>query len=125
MSFFNPLPRENSKTFRDAVQTKKIKSNGKEHMLKADRKLFGRLAVIAQNRALNIREVLKYPLGPLPWSLACTGGASAKTNKAQLAEVLERSTESVVDDPECTAWIFDGMAVLQALKDILKTCGTK
>ena len=26
-----------------------------------------------------------------------------------------------MDDPECTAWIFDGMAVLQALKDIIKT----
>ena len=44
-----------------------------------------------------------------------------KTNKAKLAEVLERSTESAVDDLECTAWIFDGMAVLQALKDVPKT----
>ena len=26
-----------------------------------------------------------------------------------------------MDDPECTSWIFDGMAVLQALKDIPKT----
>ena len=26
-----------------------------------------------------------------------------------------------MDDPECTAWIFDGMAVLLALKDIPKT----
>ena len=26
-----------------------------------------------------------------------------------------------MDDPECTAWIFDGMAVLQVLKDIPKT----
>ena len=67
-----------------------------------------------------MREVLKYPLGPLPWSLACTDGALTKTNKAKLAEVLERSTESAVDDPECTAQIFDGMAVLQALKISLK-----
>ena len=45
----------------------------------------------------------------------------AKTNKTELAEVLERSTEPAVDDSECTAWIFDGMAVLQALKGIPKT----
>ena len=45
----------------------------------------------------------------------------AKTNKAKFAEVLERSTESAVDDPECIAWIFDGMAVLKALKGIRKT----
>ena len=77
--------------------------NGKEHILKADRKLFGRLDVIAQSRALNRREVSKYPLVPLPWSLACTGGALAKTNKAKLAEVLESSVESAVDDPGCTA----------------------
>ena len=120
MSFFDPLPRQKLTTFKDAVKTKKVKVNGKEHILKADRKLFGRLAVIAQSRALNMRQVLKYPLGPLPWSLACTDGALAKTNKAKFAEVLERSTESAVDDPECTAWIFDGMAVLQALKDIPK-----
>ena len=25
-----------------------------------------------------------------------------------------------MDDPECTAWIFDGMAVLQVLKDVPK-----
>ena len=98
-------------------KTKKIKVNGKEHTLKADRKLFGRLAVIA----LNMREVLTYPLGPLPWSLACTDGALAKTNKAKLAEVLERSTAPAVNDPECTAGIFDGMAVLKALKDISKS----
>ena len=64
VSFFDPLPRQNLKTVKDAVNTKKIKVNGKEHILKADRKLFGRLAVIAQSRALNMREVLKYPLGP-------------------------------------------------------------
>ena len=84
MSFFiDPLPRQNLKTFKDAVKTKKIKVNGKEHILKADRKLFGRLTVIAQSRALNMREVLKYPLGPLLWSLACSDGALAKTNKEE------------------------------------------
>ena len=66
VSFFDPLARQNLKTFKDAVKTKKIKVNRKEHILKADMKLFGRLAVIAQSRALNMRKVLKYPLGPLP-----------------------------------------------------------
>ena len=108
-----PLPRQNLKTFKDAVKTKKIKVNGKEHILKTDRKIFGRLYVKAQSRALNMREILKYPLGPLPWSLACTDGTLAKTNKAKLAEVPEKSAESAVDDPECTTWTFDGMAVLQ------------
>ena len=85
-----PLPRQNLKTFKDAMKTKKIKVNGKEHILKTDRKIFGRLYVKAQSRALNMREILKYPLGPLPWSLACTDGTLAKTNKAKLAEVLEK-----------------------------------
>ena len=87
MSFFDPLPQQNLKTFKDAVKTKKIKVNGKEHIFKADRKLFERLAVITQSRALNMREVLKYPLGSLPWSLAPTDGALANTNKAKFAEV--------------------------------------
>ena len=41
VSFFHPLPRQNVKTFKDAMKTKKIKMNGKEHILEADRKLLG------------------------------------------------------------------------------------
>ena len=47
VSFFDPLPQQNLKTFKDTVKTNIIEVNGKERRRKADRKLFGRLAVIA------------------------------------------------------------------------------
>ena len=34
MSFFDPLPRQNLKTFKEAMETKKIKVNGKNTYLK-------------------------------------------------------------------------------------------
>ena len=34
--------------------------------MKADRRLFGNMVLIAQSRKLEIRDVLSHPLGPLP-----------------------------------------------------------
>ena len=72
LNFSNPLPKNNLKT--------KGKSNdvkGKKEILVADRKLFGRLAIIPQS--LNMQEVLQYTFGPVPWSLASLDGSLAKT----------------------------------------------
>ena len=64
------------------------KAKGNHIILKADRNLFGRMIIIAQSRALSIREVLVHPLGPIPWSLANGDGFLRKTNKAALARQL-------------------------------------
>ena len=64
-------------------------------MVRADRKLFARPIVIAQARKLDMREVLKFSLGPVPWSFAMPDGTLAKTSKAKLLALLESGTDPV------------------------------
>ena len=72
---------------------------------------------------MNMQDVLRYPLGPLPWSLATPDGKLAKTTKAALLPLLESTVEPLNDVPEATMLIVDGMAMLQSLKTIPKTFG--
>ena len=119
---FKPIKRQSLLTF----STKKIK--GKQLMadknyntLKADGNLFGRLLVIAQTRQLDMREVLQFELGPLPWSLSNVDGTPVKTNKSVLAGLLEKGVEQMQAIPEESMWIFDGMAVIQSITRIPST----
>ena len=66
---------------------------GKEQILCADRNLFAMLTGIAQTRYMDMREVLKHALDPLPWSLATPEGLDVKTPKSKLVEVLEKDVD--------------------------------
>ena len=121
VDLFAPLPKASLPTFANLVKSKKTKSAGADVVIKADRGLFAKMIVIAQRRQMNMQEVLKYPLGPLPWSLATPDGIPAKTNKATLLHILEGKAEPVEDVPTDAVWIIDGMALLQSLKSAPRT----
>ena len=90
----------------------------------ANRKLFGRLAVIAQSRLLNMQEVLQYTLGAVPWSLASLDGSLAKTAcKIKLTDSLEKEMPPV-DVKECSVWFFNWMALLQSVAVVPETFGS-
>jgi len=57
-------------------------------ILKADRSLFGRIINLGQNRKIEVRELLHYSLGPLPWALATPEGFPRETNNTALATYL-------------------------------------
>ncbi len=84
-------------------------------MLKADRRLFGNMILIAQNRKLEMGEVLCYPLGPLPWSLANADGTMKKTNKAVLAKQLESRVSPTNDYPAQCATLVDAMGLIHKI----------
>ena len=78
-----------------------------------------RLLVIGQSRKVDLRELLTFELGPLPWSLASLDGMLAKTNKATLSKLLENEVECVESLPNpTTAYIIGAMALLQSLVKI-------
>ena len=81
--------------------------------VRADRTLFARLAVVAQSRSLDMRSVLHYELGPVPWSLATPDGGLVKTDKSCLLHLLESGTQPVEDVPPMAALI---LAVLQTTR---------
>ena len=81
-------------------------------IVRADRDLFARLLIVAQNRALDIKDVLRYELGPMPWLLASVDGSLVKTNKAKLMECMENNTLHVEQILPNVAVMIDAMAIL-------------
>ena len=94
VDFFATMKKEKLKTFSD-VYTKKVTCKRKESVLKADRNLFGHIIVVAQTRKLEKKNVLSYPLGPIPWALANVDGSLRKTDKAKFMNDIAQNVPVV------------------------------
>ncbi|KAL8624539.1 hypothetical protein ACOMHN_005841 [Nucella lapillus] len=105
------------KTFGSAAKKRKTKySDGRSVILKADRWLFGRMIVMGQSRNLNLKDLMCFPLGPHPWSLATPDGSLRKTNKAALATNIKKDAQLQDSLAAHFATIIDGMALVQRAK---------
>ena len=74
--------------------------------------------------SFNLWNVLKYSLGPIPYSLANVNGTLMRTSKSKLLEFLENySLSCEVDVNSVLTWLYDRMAVIQGLtrQSILET----
>lgn len=90
-----------------------VMGSNKEIILKADRRLYGTMVLIAKNRTLDMNAVFSHPLGPLPWSLSNADGTMKKTNKTALTQHLE-SMDSADDVPKPRATLIDAMALIRS-----------
>ena len=113
--FHDTMKLNKLKTFSSLSQKKKVSTDGRTMVLKADRSLFGRIIIIGQSRKIDVRELLQYSLGPLPWFLATTEGFPRKTNKAALATPLQKDVPLADGLPQNSAAIIDGMSLVQKL----------
>jgi len=113
--FHDKIKLKKLKTFTSLCNKKKVKTDGRTMILKADRSLFGRIIILGQNRKIEIRELLQYSLGPMPWSLATPEGLPRKTNKATLANHLQKDVQLADSLPRNSASIIDGMSLVQKL----------
>ena len=105
-SFYASLSKLKLKTLKSVVEKKKVKTESRIIKLRADKALFARLTVLAQKRSLDMAEVMKYPLGPIPWSIAAVDGSLVKTNKSKLLELLESGTDPLEEIP-AAAWAVE------------------
>ena len=80
--FHETLPKSKLRTFTWLVKVLKVNVKDKEVIVKADCNFFARMLVIAQSRAMDLQHVLKFSIGPVPWSLATPDGQLRKTTKA-------------------------------------------
>ena len=71
------------------------------------------MVLIAKSRKLDMSSVLDHPLGPLPWSLSNCDGTLKKTSKATLARKFEKNVSSAEIIPQPSAFIIDGMSLVQ------------
>ena len=115
IEFHAPMKRLNLKTFTDLCKKKEVKLVGRSAILKADRNLFARMIIIAQQRNVVLSDVLAHPLGPMPWALSTNDGTLRKTNKAALLHILEKNVPLAENISYNSAILFDGMAVLQKI----------
>ena len=113
IDFFDPLKELNLQTFKHLKKVVKVSAKNSLISRKMDRNLFARMALIGQFRKIDLKEVFKCPLGPLPWSLVNANGLPRKTNNAKHMQLLEKGTEEVERYPENACSIYDGMALLQ------------
>lgn len=74
------------------------------------------MILVAENRKLQMSDVLAHALGPLPWAFASGDGSLHKTKKAALLMELERNSSPAEVIPEASATIIDGMSLVQKLK---------
>ncbi len=91
LKFHDKMTKQSLKTFSNVSTKTSHGKKAQEVVLKADRKLFSHMILVAQSRKVNMRDVLAHPLGPLPWALANADGSLRKTNKAALARELEKN----------------------------------
>ena len=121
--FYDRQSKLQLKTFSDLKKEKKTKATGKDVILKADRRLFGSMVLVATSRNLNMREVLQHPLGPLPWALSNCDGTLKKTNKSTLARHIEGRVAPAEHIPLPSACIIDGMSMVNKISGDNRTFG--
>ena len=77
-----------------------------------------------QEEPLDLGELMKFPLLPVPPSLGTPDGFFTKTNKAAILHyLLEDATSDDLSYPQNALFIQDGMALLHTLKNLPQTCG--
>ena len=123
VDFYDTIKKNKLKTFSTMKATKHISVKDKEVIIRADRSLFARLLVIREKRGLSIKELLKFSLGPVAWSLATPDGNIYKSTKSKLLTALEEKIDLIDKMPPKVARIYDGMAILHQLPNGLETFG--
>ena len=122
VGFWDPLPSLKIQTFASMTKNIQVKaSDEKLTTVNADRTLFARLLIASRSRNIDLREVLKYELSPVPYALAHTDGTIRKSTKSALLTALETSVQvsprlPCDNENPRTEHILDGMAVVQMVK---------
>ena len=88
VDFFNPIKKNKSKTF-EAISSEPPKLSSAPKVLKADRKIYHRLLSAASSgHDINLPNILKHELSPVPPSLASLDSQLHTTDKASLVHVI-------------------------------------
>ena len=117
-SFWDSEKRQKLATFGDMKASLASSKTNKVH-LNSD-VLFRRLLAVSKQRDVSLEMVMCHELAAVPPSLFYDDGRMRKTTKADLSKKLESVVEVVQELPDSTdksAYVIDGMAMLQSLHD--------
>jgi len=121
-NFFEPINRLNLKTLGNMnKQLKVTTANNKVVQYKQQGNIAFQLFVKSQSQGLqlDLKELMTYPLTPVPFSIGTADGFLAKTDKSKSFQYLTKECEdSPVPAPESTLVVYDGNAYFYYLKEI-------
>ena len=83
-NFFDPISKMKLATFSSLHKTKIFKTKNNVTALKSSNDLFGKVAILAKKRSVDMRSPFKYPLVTLPLAQAEMDGTLKKTAKSVL-----------------------------------------
>ena len=116
------ISRTEMHTFANEGAKRKVKLNGKVKEMKMERDLFAKILCLALDQEIDMGEVLKYPLTPIPLAFCHYDGTLRDTPKSKLSEELKTSVIS--SEPTYTdTIIIDGNFYLYLLTDLPATFG--
>ena len=118
-SFWATVTRTKTATFSD--MKKMLVSKEHQKLMLDSEVLFRRLLAVSKTRNVSLENVLTHELAAVPPALFQDDGSMRKTTKADLAKKLESNCEELnvlpPERPNSTAYIIDGMAFVQGLKE--------
>lgn len=124
-NFFEPIRRQRLKSFEDMGKTVVVKNtSNKEVLYRQQSNVAFQLLVRAQNQPekIKLRELVKYPLMPVPSAIGTADGFLLKTNKAKGFDFLTKGIEDADIPPdEKTLHIEDGNATFYTMKEVPAT----
>lgn len=126
---YEPIKQMKLKTFSDTEKPVLNKAKSENLVLKANSDLLGRMVVVGRANNVDMKNALTHSLHPFPPAVATHEGTITKTDKSKLLRFIEgmnikEDTGDHVPFPSnSTAWIIDGMAILQELTNIPTTFG--
>lgn len=119
VGFHDTMKKNRSKTFADLYKATVNTKQNVQKTIKADRKLLQRLLNAATGgRPLEMMQILKHELSPVPLSLAKAGGEMNSTPKSELISILMAGLDTPPEIPNAdmkTCVLIDGHALIQAL----------
>jgi len=119
--FYSRLPQTKAQTLATMYKVKVTVQKDKVVEVKAERDIFRRLLIASDSgRNVNLENILKHELSPVPLALTKTDHKLLSTNKSDLIDILtEKTTVKTMDHlpysdaPTCL--LIDGPAVIQAI----------
>ena len=115
--------RQKVRTFSsEGAKVKKKSTDGKVIEMKMERNLFSKLLCVALEKKIDLKEILRYPLTPVPLSLCHFDGILRTTQKSKLLKHLDELVVSLAP-PYIDCYIIDGNFFLHLLVDLPITFG--
>ena len=114
--FYETIKKLKLYTFRTLKKSVKLKIQDKFVQMTAEKNIFGRIAIMSQQRNIEMKEIFCYPLGPISWALADSMGTLKKTKKTILMHELEKNAEPSEEVLWHSCTIIDSMALTRKIE---------